>query len=151
MAAPHLVRSSTPLTANEMLDVVEEALHSKTSEWLFFRELRVGTGRGKATLQRLDAFAFNSLPHHAMKRICYEVKCSRGDLLGELKRPLKRRVGMRYSNEFYFVVPGGMVDLHEIPSECGLLEVGMATAAEWQLLLQRQAGFFRYTPESQRY
>ena len=53
--------------------------------------------------QRLDAFALNTLPHTAMKRVCYTVKTSRGDFLAELKRPLKRRIGMRYSNEFYFV------------------------------------------------
>ena len=40
-----------------------------------------------------------------MKRVCYEVKTSRADFLSELKQPLKRRIGMRYSNEFYFVTP----------------------------------------------
>jgi len=52
-----------------------------------------------------DAFALNSLPHTGMKRVCYEVKASRPDFLAELKHPLKRRTGMRYSNEFYFVTP----------------------------------------------
>jgi hypothetical protein len=41
-----------------------------------------------------------------MKRVCYEVKTSRGDFLSELKRPLKRRIGMRYSNELYFAAAG---------------------------------------------
>jgi hypothetical protein len=58
----------------------------------------------------------------AMKRICYEVKTSRADFLSELKRPLKRRIGMRYSNEFYFVIPAALVGIAEIPSECGLVE-----------------------------
>jgi hypothetical protein len=40
-----------------------------------------------------------------MKRVCHEVKTSRGDFLSELKHPIKRRIGMRYSNEFYFVTP----------------------------------------------
>ena len=64
-------------------------------------------------MQRLDAFALNSLPHTGMKRVCYEVKASRSDFLAELKHPLKRRIGMRYSNEFYFV-----------PAECELVEAG---------------------------
>jgi hypothetical protein len=51
----------------------------------------------------LDAFALNTLSHIAMKRVCYEVKTSREDFLSELKRPLKRRIWMRYSNEFYFL------------------------------------------------
>jgi hypothetical protein len=58
-----------------------------------------------ADAQRLDAFALNTLPHTAMKRVCYEVKISRGDFLSELKHLLKRRIGMRYSNEFYFCCP----------------------------------------------
>lgn len=40
-----------------------------------------------------------------MKRVCYEVKISRADFLSELKQPIKRRIGLRYSNEFYFVTP----------------------------------------------
>jgi hypothetical protein len=59
-----------------------------------------------------------------MKRICYEVKISRSDYLCEMKHPLKRRLGLRYSNEFYFVTPAGMLDAGEVPVECGLIEVG---------------------------
>ena len=70
-------------------------MHPSAAEWLFLRELRVGTGRQNGGAQRLDAFALNTLPHLAMKRVCYEVKTSRGDFLSELKRPLKRRLGMR--------------------------------------------------------
>lgn len=69
-------------------------MHASRSEWLFLRELRVGTGRRNGNVQRLDAFALNSLPHTAMKRVCYEVKVSRADFLAELKHPLKRRIGM---------------------------------------------------------
>ena len=42
----------------------------------------------------------NALPHTGVKRVCHEVKISRSDFLAELKHPLKRRIGMRYSNEF---------------------------------------------------
>jgi len=89
-----------------LIDIVERAIHPSASEWLFLRELRAGTGRQNGGAQRLDAFALNTLPHMAMKRVCYEVKTSRSDFLSELKRPLKRRIGLRYSNEFYFVTPG---------------------------------------------
>src|SRR5664279_3384391 len=91
------------------IDIVERAMHPSPAEWLFFRELRGGTGRQNGGAQRLDAFALNTLPHTAMKRVCYEVKTSRGDFLCELKQPLKRRIGMRCSNEFYFVTPAGPV------------------------------------------
>src|SRR5215467_12857254 len=131
-----------------LIDIVERAMHPSASEWLFLRELRVGTGRHNNGAQRLDAFALNTLPHMAMKRVCYEMKSSRADFLSELKRPLKRRIGMRYSNEFYFVTPADLVSLAEIPLECGLVEAGHASLAEWKELIRRHAGFFNYDPET---
>jgi hypothetical protein len=135
--------------ANEaaLVKIVERAIHASPSEWLFFRELRVGTGRQNNGAQRLDAFALNTLPHTAMKRVCYEVKTSRADFLTEMKHPIKRRIGMRYSNEFYFVTPAAMVKINEIPAECGLIEAGFATFAEWKALIGRHAGFFNYDPD----
>jgi hypothetical protein len=132
------------ICAQGLLDILERALHVSKSEWMFLRELRVGTGRRNSSAQRLDAFALNCLPHLAMKRVCYEVKTSRADYLCELKHPLKRRIGMRYSNEFYFVVPGRMLEPAEIPAECGLIEAGTATIDEWKALIKRQAGFFYF-------
>jgi len=129
-----------------LLDILEVALHASKSEWIFLRELRVGTGHRNNGAQRLDAFALNCLPHLAMKRVCYEVKTSRSDLLSELKRPLKRRIGMRYSNEFYFVTPAGLFDASEVPVDCGLIEAGRATFEEWKSILKKQAGFFSFDP-----
>ena len=81
------------LTATVLLNVVEACFHRSTSEWIFLRELRVGTGfRGNAA-QRLDAYALNCFPHTSMRRVCYELKTSRADFLCEIKQPLKRRVG----------------------------------------------------------
>lgn len=134
--------------AAKLLDIVEHAMHASRSEWLFLRELKLGTGWRNGNLQRLDAFALNALPHTGMKRVCYEVKVSRGDFLAELKHPLKRRMGMRYSNEFFFVTPPGLVEISEIPPECGLVEAGTATAEEWKTLFALQAGFFYYNAES---
>jgi hypothetical protein len=144
------VAFETP-TPTLLLSIVERSLHSSRGEWLFFRELRVGTGRRNGNLQRLDGFALNSLPHTGMKRVCYEVKISRPDFLCEVRHPLKRRIGMRYSNEFYFVRPGGLVLPDEIPPECGLLEAGYATYDQWRELAPRQAGFFYYEPATCEY
>ncbi|MBC7927778.1 MAG: hypothetical protein H7039_19200 [Bryobacteraceae bacterium] len=110
-------------SASTLLDAVEQVLHCNASEWVFLRELRVGTGLRNTSQQRLDAFALNCYPHLMMKRLCYEVKVSRADFLCELKHPLKRRLGLRYSNEFFFVTPEGLLRPEEIPIECGLLEV----------------------------
>jgi hypothetical protein len=135
-----------------LIDIVERAMHPAVSEWLFLRELRLGTGRQNGGVLRLDAFALNTLPHTAMKRVCYEVKTSRADFLSELKRPLKRGMGMRYSNEFYFVTPAALVDVAAIPPECGLVEAGYATFVKWkEQLFGRHAGFFNYDPENRAY
>jgi hypothetical protein len=76
------------LDESALINIIERALHVSPSEWLFFRELRLGTGHRNGSAQRLDAFALNTLPHTAMKRVCYEVKTSRGDFLSELKHPM---------------------------------------------------------------
>jgi hypothetical protein len=121
---------SGELTSTVLLDVVERCLHRRGSEWIFLRELRVGTGFRSSAAQRLDAYALNCFPHTSMRRVCYEVKVSRADFLCAMKQPLKRRVGLRYSNEFYFVVPVGLLNLGEVPIECGLVEVGLFASTE---------------------
>lgn len=112
------------LAPSEMLNVVQTCLHAQPSEWIFLHELRVGTSLRSRAAQRLDAFALNCYAHTAMRRICYEVKTSRADFLCEMKQPIKRRIGLRYSNEFYFVAPRKLLTIAEIPIECGLVEVG---------------------------
>lgn len=113
------------LSSALLLNVVEACLHRSAPEWIFLRELRVGTGFHGNAAQRLDAFALNCLPHTSMRRVCYEIKTSRADFLCEMKQPLKRRIGLRYSNEFYFVTPVGLLNTSELPVECGLVEVGI--------------------------
>jgi hypothetical protein len=126
------------LTATTILDVLECCLHSSQAEWLFLRELRIGVGHRGHSMQRLDAFALNCLPHLATKRVCYEVKVSRADFLGEVKQPLKRRIGMRFSNEFFFVAPKGLLSIDEVPVDCGLIEIGQAATEESRALLRRR-------------
>ena len=118
------------LCATVLLNVVEACLHASASEWIFLRELRVGTGFYGSAAQRLDGFALNCLPHTSMRRVCYEVKTSRADFRCELKQPLKRRMGLRYSNEFYFLTPVGLLTAAELPIECGLVEVGCFAEAD---------------------
>ncbi len=131
-------------SASRLLDILEQSLHASKSEWLFLRELRVSTGRRNGSGQRLDAFALNTLPHQAMKRVCYEIKISRADFLCEMRQPLKRRIGMRYSNEFYFVTPANLLAPNEVPVEAGLVEAGFATTEEWREIIARQNGYFYY-------
>lgn len=93
------------------------------AKWAFFEELRIGTGFGKDSEQRLDAWAVHYYPSKRNVARCYEVKTSRSDFLSEMKKPKKRRAGLRLSNEFFFVAPAKMLKIEEIPPECGLMEV----------------------------
>ena len=124
---------------------------SRVSEWIFLRELRVGTGFGGNAAQRLDAFALNCLSHTSMKRVCYEVKTSRADFLCELKQPLKRRIGLRYSNEFYFLTPAGLLNMSELLIECGLVEIGVFTDEERNSNLALSGMFAHFDPDNEMY
>jgi len=94
------------------------------NKWAFFDELRVGCGYGKDSEQRFDAWAIHYYPSKRNVTRCYEIKVSRGDFLNEMKKPIKRRAGLRLANEFYFVTPKDLLKIEEIPPECGLMEVG---------------------------
>ena len=134
------------LTSLRLLDVAEACLHRSASEWIFLRELRVGTGFHGNAAQRLDAFALNCLPHTSMRRVCYEVKTSRADFLCEMKQPLKRRIGLRYSNEFYFIAPAGLLHTAELPIECGLVEVGVFGEHERSIAQVQSGALIHFEP-----
>jgi hypothetical protein len=85
-----------------------------------------------------------------MKRVCYEVKISRADFFCEIKQPLKRRIGLRYSNEFYFVTPAGLLNTSELPIECGLVEVGIFTD-ERSLAHTQSGAFLHFEPNHEMY
>jgi hypothetical protein len=86
-----------------------------------------------------------------MQHVSHEDKAARSDFLAELKHPLKRRIEMRCSNEFYSVTPAPLVDIAEIPAECGLVEAGVATADEWKRLICRHAGLFSFDSDTRHY
>jgi hypothetical protein len=134
-----------------LLDIVRASLHANSAEWIFLRELRVGTGFRNGAAQRLDAFALNCFAHTSMKRVCYEVKTSRADFYCEMKQPLKRRIGLRYSNEFYFVTPAGLLNTSEIPIECGLVEIGPLTDEERNSMLGRAGAFSHFDVDHSTY
>lgn len=96
--------------------------YRQRSDWLHFSELRIGTGYGKDAEQRIDFWAMHTLPSERLRRVAFEVKVSRGDFLAELRQPRKRAVALLWSNEFYFAAPSGLIQVAELPPECGLVE-----------------------------
>ena len=102
-----------------------EALKGRhpASEWIFLPELRIGTGYGRNSEQRIDAWAMHTWPSKNYSRTAYEIKVSRADFLKEIKQPLKRRRALLLSNMFFFAVPADLVKPEEIPEDCGLVYV----------------------------
>lgn len=128
---------SVGVKSQDILDALR-ALHP-AEQWAFFRELRIGTGYGKDSDQRLDAWAIHFFPSEHCKRVAYEVKVSRSDFRREVRAPLKRRWALLLSNEFYFAAPAGLIKPDELPPEAGLVEldapdgrVRRVVAAPWR-------------------
>jgi hypothetical protein len=57
---------------------------------------------------------------------------------------LNGEIGLRYSNEFYFVAPAGLLDASEIPIECGLIEVGSFAQGDRQSAFIPMGGFIHF-------
>ncbi len=90
---------------------------------VYVEELRGGSGYGGDNERRMDAWAMHHHPSKGNKRTAYEVKVSRSDFLRDIKDPLKHRPALRFSNEFFFVAPAGMIKAEELPLYAGLMEV----------------------------
>lgn len=109
------------ISAKDILQILHKA-HLQP-EWVFFSELRCGSGYSKAAQKRIDAWALNCYPSKDHIKVAYEIKVYRSDFLNEMKDPKKRKQGLNLSNQFYFVAPEGVIKLDEVPVECGYLEV----------------------------
>lgn len=120
------MRSPSTVTAAEVLAELQNRhtphMNGNAPSWVFFTELRVGTGFGPGAEQRIDAWAFHCWPSRR-EAVAYEVKVSRSDFLAEMNNPAKRKAALLYSNRFYFVTPVGLVRADELPPEAGLIEV----------------------------
>ncbi len=105
------------LDLKRRLSIKHDVLNSRT-QWLLFYELPTKSGFDS---QFVDAFAMNTFPSKKFKKIAYEIKVSRADLMKELKNPDKRKWAVDHSHQFYFVCLEHIVNVDEIPAECGLL------------------------------
>lgn len=115
------------MTTREILN----ALHRKYTltgrrggGWIGIEEMRCGTGynrKREGVESRIDFFAMHVWPSRSHERRAFEIKVTRGDFLKEIQDSTKRRMGLMFSNEFYFVTPPNLVKVSEIPPECGLM------------------------------
>jgi hypothetical protein len=110
---------------------IRQALdHQYRGEWVFIDELRNGTGYTDAANGYMDGFAINTYPSKRFHRIAFEIKISRSDFTREIRKPLKRKVALLYSNQFYFVTPPGLLKAEDLPPEAGLMEWTEADPAQ---------------------
>lgn len=56
--------------------------------------------------------------------IVIEIKVSRQDFKHEIEDADKRQIALDLCSQYFFAAPRGMIETHEIPPECGLLELG---------------------------
>ncbi|HML33828.1 hypothetical protein [Sporomusa sphaeroides] len=90
-------------------------------EWSLFFE--VGSGTGGNCRRHADALAMNMYPSRGLSIVGMEIKVSRGDLKRELVNPDKAEEIARYCDEWYLVVPKGLVREDDmIPTPWGVME-----------------------------
>lgn len=107
----------SPKDSDMTADFIKERLgvyHNRQYGWIVYPEIQIED-------RFMDVY---TLSLWNVKRIvAYEIKVNRSDLLLELSQPEKREVGLRWSNNFYFILPQGMAKDSEIPPEAGFKEV----------------------------
>ena len=136
------------ITAEVILDLLKQ--RHKDRQWCFFPEMLFSTEAKKDNEQadsRVDAWAMNLWPSRQFEMISYEIKISRHDLLRELRKPEKRKPGLRISNSFYYILPEGCCDLDDIPKECGLIVVRKPKGRDYYVLKMAKKAPWREVPE----
>lgn len=99
----------------------EEPRNGLARAWIYVEEVRVSTGFS-GSAQSIDAFALHTWPSKKYRRVAYEVKASRSDLRRELEQPWKCEAALGLSNQFYLVIPTGLLEGIRIPDEWGIIE-----------------------------
>lgn len=103
----------------EMLD---KALLEKYKEPEYYFGFEVGNSCGSEVKRHADAIAICAYPSRGFVTIGFEVKVSKSDLQHELDNPQKCEEMYQYVNEWFLVVPKGMIDDITIPEPWGIME-----------------------------
>lgn len=117
------------LTANEILDAIECIGRDQPGRRIMFREFPLEGGRRGQGTPRIDALVIELQETHRVRRTAYEVKTNRRDFERELANPEKRERAMRLADQFFFAVPFGLVQQHEVPDDCGLVSFTAANGS----------------------
>ncbi|HEY4669718.1 MAG TPA: hypothetical protein VIH05_08085 [Tepidiformaceae bacterium] len=96
------------------------ARHDPAKGWVFLIEAPMDIGGGH---HAVDAWAINCFASQNHRRVGYEVKVSRSDFVGELKKPDKTARSARFCTSFYFACPVGVLKPADVPDPYGLVHV----------------------------
>lgn len=96
----------------------EDSRQGGPNAWAFIPQVRNEAG-ANAT-RTLDAIAIGLWPSRGLEAIGYEIKCSRSDVVAELRNPAKSEAFIPYLDRFYLVTATDkMIDLEELPESWG--------------------------------
>ncbi|SFM09656.1 hypothetical protein [Pelosinus propionicus] len=102
---------------------IRESLRKRFTrpEWALFFE--VGNGTAGNLKRWADALAMNMYPSRGLAIVGFEIKVSRNDLKKELEQPKKAEAVGCFCNQWYLVVPKGLINGTDIiPAAWGILE-----------------------------
>lgn len=78
--------------------------------------------RATSTYVRPDVFSMVTTTNTArMNPAVHEIKVSRADFIADVAQPLKRLAYASFSEVFYYVCPDKLIQVSEVPAECGLV------------------------------
>ena len=130
----------SPLTANDIKAALRRRYGVDTAGfghgykgWITVEELASRTGNYSGTV---DLWAMNTWGSGHYRTVAHEIKISRSDFFRDLKkRPtysfktgagFETKYDRQAGEEFYYVVPVGMVKPNEVPEDAGLMEVSIS-------------------------
>lgn len=108
-----------PTTAAAVLDIYEQRHCGFEGRPLLLREFPLFDGRRG----RIDALMVQTRGNRPFNLTALEVKVDRRDFFRELKNPEKRERAKLIADQFYYLVPDGLIDKAEVPEDCGLIGI----------------------------
>jgi hypothetical protein len=103
-------------------DLLTKAALAQISSWGWLAYPEVSTFRlGCVARRRIDIYAVRPA-ESGLATAAFEIKTSLADFTHELRNPDKRRPAQSVSHEFWFIAPAGLIPVHRVPVDTGLLE-----------------------------
>jgi hypothetical protein len=105
------------MTEKDIADLIEKKYTGDA--YAFLPQVANGTGGHKE--RTADALVMSLWPSRGLHLYGFEIKVSRGDWRGELKKPEKAESIAQYCDFWYVVAPEGIANVEEVPPNWGLM------------------------------